>query len=106
MTYHVVHRPDGNRAELRRLWRDQGGSWLDIEHGGTAGAPDALVGLHGASVLVELKVGRAKLRPSQIAFQVAWRGCPICVVRTVDELLSMRRFLVRRAAFLSVVQHG
>jgi len=57
-----------------------------------AGCPDALVGIDGRNLLLEIKDGskppsRRALTADEIAFHAAWRG-EIAVVATVAEALE------------------
>jgi hypothetical protein len=49
------------------------------------GAPDRLYGGRGHLLLVELKTGRKKPKPNQVAWAQAWRGPPVYLWRTPDD---------------------
>ena len=48
---------------------------------------DIIVGRANMTFLLEIKTGKAKLKPSQELFRASWRG-HYAVVRTVDEALE------------------
>jgi Holliday junction resolvase len=81
-------RVDGPHAEIVKALRRCGCSVLDLSRVGE-GAPDLLVGRAGHSMLLEVKSARGQVRASQRAFTAAWRGCPVLVVRSVDEALKL-----------------
>jgi hypothetical protein len=81
---------DANQPKLRTLWRAIGGSWLAIvpEFGGE---PDALIGWRNDDRLIEVKdpEGTAQqqtLRPDQVIWHRSWRGRPVALVKTFDDL--------------------
>jgi hypothetical protein len=58
------------------------------------GVPDLIVGVRGESLLVEIKnpathYGRKGLNRRQLAFQADWKGGPIHVVRTIDDVIEL-----------------
>jgi len=83
-------RKDGNEKQLRAAWEAMGGSWLSIAPI-EGGEPDALLGMRGRQRLVEVKDGRKKpsarkLRDVQFEWHAAWRGTPVRVVLSVEDL--------------------
>jgi hypothetical protein len=99
---------DGNHETITLAFRGCGASVVDLSAVG-GGCPDLLIGLDGYSLLVEVKLpagpkggmkGR-KLKPAQIEFNAAWRGAPIHVVRTEEDvviLVKAVRELAKRGA--------
>ena len=81
-------RVDQNQAALVRVARQLGASWVSLANLG-AGVPDALVGFRGRTVLVEVKTPTGKLTPDQEQFLTTWRGEPVVIVRTIDDLVKM-----------------
>lgn len=84
-------RVDGNHAEIVQALRAAGCTVLHLHQVG-AGCPDALVGIDGRNLLLEIKDGskppsRRALTPDEAAFHASWRG-QIAVVSTVDEALA------------------
>jgi hypothetical protein len=53
--------------------------------------PDLLVGMRGRTVVLEVKTGRAKLKPGQVAWASQWQGEKPIVVRSVDDALALVR---------------
>lgn len=86
-------RADSNQAEIVNAFRGQGASVFSLHRVG-AGCPDLLVGFAGRTLLVEVKrpagpnggLSRSALTPDQIAFRSAWRGAPVHVVRTLEDV--------------------
>ena len=85
---------DSIHAQVADAFRKIGLSVYDAAHAGN-GFPDLVVGACGSTYLVELKTGKAPLRPNQLAFAASWRGSPVVVLRSVTEAIdwavSMRR---------------
>ena len=81
---------DLNQAEIRDAARKAGASWLNLSAVG-GGCPDALVGAHGRSWLVEVKRPKGTLTPAQVEFMASWKGEKVYVVRDVDEMLKLLR---------------
>lgn len=55
---------------------------------GQAGIPDLLVGYHGTTYLMEVKVKGGRLSKAQKDFAATWRGGPIVVVHSVPAALA------------------
>lgn len=55
---------------------------------GETGLPDLLVGFRGVNYLLEVKTGRRKLRPGQVAWRERWQGQAVAVVRSVEDALA------------------
>lgn len=79
---------DLNQSDIRDAARKAGASWLNLSAVG-GGCPDALVGSHGQSWLVEVKREKGTLTPDQVEFMSSWRGSKVHVIRTVDEMLKL-----------------
>lgn len=93
---HPTHR-DAIQRQVVEVLRKIGLSVYDAAHAGN-GFPDLVVGLSGATYLVELKTGKAPLRASQVDFASSWRGSPIVVLRSVTEAIDWAVGLRRRKA--------
>ena len=91
---------DANAAAIADALVEAGCSVVDIGMVGD-GVPDLLVGLGGATFLMEVKslesnAHRAKgpvpyaeyLTDDQVAFLSTWRGCPVRIVTTPGEALA------------------
>ena len=65
------------------------------------GCPDLLVGYRGRIALCELLLGptgpRASCSPERLAWYQAWRGSPVTVLHTVDDVAHVLRTLERAA---------
>lgn len=85
-------RRDGNHADLRKAWEDIGGSWCDIAPD-VKGKPDAVVGWRGVDRLIEVKrpdAAKARKRAAhQLEWHAKWRGAPVAIVETVQDLLAL-----------------
>lgn len=82
-------RRDENHQPIADVFRALGCSVFETDRVGD-GFPDLVVGLLGASHLVEVKnpgthYGRQGLNAGQSAFASAWRGSPIVVITSEDE---------------------
>jgi Holliday junction resolvase len=83
-----AHRRDLNQSAIVRVLRDAGATVvITADIGG--GFPDLVVGWRGKTYLVEVK-NLTQLSEKQLEFIERWRGGPIIVLRTVDDVV---RFL-------------
>jgi hypothetical protein len=57
------------------------------------GAPDRLYGGRGFLLLVELKTGKRKRRPNQIAWAQLWHGPPVYEWHTPEDAQATLRAL-------------
>lgn len=91
---------DANHLPIVHGLRKAGYSVLDLAAVGQ-GAPDALVGGNGVSVLMEFKNpdnahgrgGKMGLKMNarlerQAAWHAAWRGAPVVVIRSIEEAIA------------------
>lgn len=80
--YHT-HRSDAN-ADVLIDWLEQHGASV-----ARSGRPtDVIVGYRGLTVLVEIKTRLGRLRASQRAFLLTWRGA-VAVIRTTEEATEL-----------------
>jgi hypothetical protein len=78
---YLVHRSDGNQADMDDAVIKAGGSVLKL------GQPlDRLYGYRGVNYLIEGKTARGKMREGQIDFITSWKG-QAAVCRSVADLL-------------------
>lgn len=89
-------RRDGNHCKLAGLFRRLGCSVVDTVDTGIPGWPDLAVGLFNVTHLIELKspdtsYGRKGLNANQTAFARDWKGSPVHVVSTEDDVISLVR---------------
>lgn len=89
-------RVDANQAELVKSWRDMGGTWLHL-HAVGRGCPDGLAGMAGEMELVEIKTKTGKLNEWQRRWIRDWRGRPVRIIRTLDELIALADEMRARA---------
>lgn len=80
-------RTDMNQPAIVGAFRDMGASVLPLHRVGE-GCPDLLVGWRGADFLVEVKNG-SKLTDPQKRFHAEWRGRPVSIVTSVDDVLRI-----------------
>lgn len=88
----MPRRTDSNHAEITLAFRGQGASVFSL-HAVGDGCPDLLVGFAGVTALVEVKKpfgpkggGGGKLTDDQLDFRARWRGAPVHVVRTLEDV--------------------
>lgn len=82
---------DRNQAEIVAALRKAGASVQSLAAVGD-GVPDLLVGIRGATLLVEVKDGKRPpsergLNDKQLEWHGAWRGGALCVVTDVEGAL-------------------
>ena len=87
---------DANHAEVKRAFELMGASVADHAKVG-GGEPDLLVGAYGVDQQVEVKTAAGSLEPSQVEFIRDWRGRPVRVVRTLDDVCAVMRELAAAA---------
>lgn len=61
------------------------------------GAPDMLVGYQGDDRLVELKTEKGVVEKHQAAWHQTWRGRPVVIARTLDDVLTALNYPLRRS---------
>lgn len=91
---------DANHGEVKGWYADLGCSVADTADAGL-GVPDLFVGCAGICDPVEVKGEDGKLSKRQETFIAAWRGPPVRVVRTREEVIEHvmhMRSRARRAA--------
>ena len=85
---------DANHVAIRDALRAIPGVTVkDAAHVG-GGFPDLVIGVHGKTVLIEVKDGAKvpsarKLTPAQVRFRAAWSGSPIWVVESVGQAVDL-----------------
>ena len=82
MAKYSYHRTDANAEAILSAMEQAGAS---IYRGGPL---DAIAGIRGENVLIEIKTARGRLRASQKAFLARWKGQAF-VVRTVEDGLKL-----------------
>lgn len=83
---------DRTQPEIVDALRSVGASVQSLASVGV-GVPDLLVGWRGETWLIECKDGSLppsgqELTPDQVAWHQAWRGRPVWVIRSADEVLA------------------
>jgi hypothetical protein len=92
-------RQDSNKKLLVTAILGLGGSWTPILPTGEGGQPDGLAGFHGIDQQVEIKAQGAlpsanpETWEKQAAYRAGWRGRPVVVLRTVEEVQELERRL-------------
>lgn len=81
-------RVDANQAALVAYARARGASWVSLANVGD-GVPDGLLGYQGHTWLVEVKTATGRLTPDQSQFLMLWRGSPVRIVRTVEDIEAL-----------------
>jgi hypothetical protein len=87
-------KPDSNHDDVKGWYLDLGCTVADTKDAGL-GVPDLFVGCVGLTDPVEIKSEDGTLRPLQKTFIAAWRGSPVAIVRTqqdvIDHVTRMRK---------------
>lgn len=78
---------DMNQPAIVDAFRSMGASVLPLHRVGE-GCPDLLIGWRGADFLVEVKNG-SKLTEPQVKFHAEWRGRPVSIANSVDDVLRI-----------------
>lgn len=76
---------DNNHTEIVDLLTQSHCSVTSLASVGR-GCPDLLIGYRGKTHLAEVKSGNGALRDSQKEFINLWRGSPVIVVRTFEDI--------------------
>lgn len=76
---------DINHRELVDAMRNLGLQVLDLSRVG-GGVPDTLVRFQRMWTFVEIKAGKGKQNPAQVAFAGEW---PVRVIRSVDDVVAL-----------------
>lgn len=89
-------RRDKCHSDLADLFRRLGCSVVDTVDTGIPGWPDLACGLFNVTHLVELKspdtsYGRKGFNDNQTAFARDWKGEPVEIVSTEDEVIALVR---------------
>lgn len=86
---YAARKVDANQAEIVAALRSLGASVISLHDAGS-GIPDLLVGFRGVTRLVEVKNPdtKGKLNERQIHWHSLWRGDPVVVVYSVDDVLA------------------
>jgi Holliday junction resolvase len=87
---------DSNHCEIVKAYQDLGCSVANTAKAG-AGVPDLFVGCMGLTDPVEIKTEDGRLLSTQQEFIEGWRGSPVVVVRTQDDVIEHVTALRRRA---------
>ena len=51
--------------------------------------PDLLIGKNGITKQIEIKTGKAKVRPGQKTWAMDWRGAPVIYLRTLEDAVTL-----------------
>lgn len=92
--HHHFHAADKNAGPIWAFAERIGASVQRLTNVGF-GCPDGLLGFQGANHLAEIKGDDGELNPKQERWIRRWRGAPVAVLRTGDDLV---RLLLRAPA--------
>src|SRR4051794_14236467 len=92
---------DASEKAIVEYLRKAGWSVLYLS---VANGPDLLIGKHGATVLVECKSGKGKLRPGQAQWGREWKGDPPYVLRTIEEAEALTKAIAKLGAKVPMKQ--
>lgn len=81
---------DANQPEIKEVFLKHGFSVFDTKNVGQ-GFPDLILGRRGYTWLAEIKMPKGELNERQIKFHNEWKGCPIAIIRSVEEALEFSR---------------
>jgi hypothetical protein len=87
-SHRFAQRRDGNEAAILEALVAAGGTYLKING---KNLPDLAIGYAGHTFIVEIKQPGETLRPDQARAFKKWRGGPIFVVATIEELMQLLR---------------
>ena len=83
MAKYAYHQIDGNQREIMDYFQAHGFSVISI------GRPlDLIAGKDGRTYLIEVKLPKAKLRPTQEKFLATWRG-HAAVIRDLNDAKAL-----------------
>ena len=83
-TYYRRVKQDTSAKDIDAYMAQVGFSALELDSLG-GGAPDRLYGGRGLLILSELKTGKKKRQPTQVAWAQKWHGPPVYVWRTPED---------------------
>ena len=87
-----LHRRDAKRdASERAIILTLEVCGFSVEQLSEADVPDLLIGRNGVTALVECKTGKAKLRKGQRTWADSWRGAPVRVLRSEQDVMDLVR---------------
>ena len=96
MRYHA--RVDGNQGPIVQAIRACGGSWADTHAVGN-GCVDGFSGWFGRyTIPCEIKSDKGTLTEDEEDFHKAWRGTPIEILRSQEDVIRLRDRLVLQMA--------
>lgn len=88
-------RADQNHVELAKVYEDLGCSVVNTYHVG-GGFGDAVIGVVGVNEIIEIKTLDGEKTPAQVRFHRDWRGSPVVIVRTMDDVIAHVKAIRRR----------
>lgn len=87
---------DANHNQVVQWYRELGCSVAET-HDACLGVPDLYIGCCGLTDPVEVKTEDGDLRPSQRNFIASWRGSPVWIIRTQNEVIEHVNHMRKRA---------
>ena len=82
-----IARTDSNHKKIMLELRQCGFSVVSLHQSGK-GVPDLLIGKNGVMHLIEIKTVKGALTPDQEKFITEWRGSPVIVATSLEEILA------------------
>lgn len=95
---YAFSRKDANHDTLAAVYLQYGCSCVDSSAMG-GGFPDALVGCAGVTDLVEFKSEGGTVTPAQVTFDATWRGSPVWLIRSANDVDLHVQSMRKRARF-------
>lgn len=95
---YAFSRKDANHDALTGIYQQMGCSVVDISSQG-GGIPDAVVGAAGVTDFVEFKTPDGEVEPAQETFYKTWRGSPVWIIRTQNDVELHVSSMRKRARF-------
>ena len=87
-------RVDDNHAEIVQALRAHGASCFSLARLGR-GAPDVCIGFRGVTQIAEIKNKTGKLNDRQREWHRSWRGSPVVILRSTDDVVTLIQTLDR-----------
>lgn len=91
---------DSNHAEIAAALARFGPEPIDTTKVG-AGFPDLVWPFQGHTILVEVKTPEGTLTPAQLRFNSEWRGGPVFIITSADEIPQMVEAIQRHITVIA-----
>lgn len=87
MSLRRTHRQDLSQKKMVESLRRVPHLTVALTTGVGFGFPDAIIGYKGHTYMVEIKSPGGDLRASQILWLAKWRGAPVILAETAEDVL-------------------